>query len=168
MKQHTINDVGPSKTGILINGVDLRYYFDNPISFNVSKKLLLFPNKNKQSFYTAPANTIIGTVYSYITDANGNLYLMINPDYFDPSGTPFSDGSGTVFPGSHFWVDASNVSQQSTNKAKGDLSTQEQKDFANMDTMDKIGLLAKTYLPWIIGGVIVVKVIVPLATKKNN
>ena len=96
------------------------------------------------------------------------MYLEINPDYFDPSGTPFADGSGTVFPGSNFWVDATAVSQQSTNSAKGDLATQQAKDEANKTTGEKFEAIAKKYLPWIIGGFIVVKVIVPLATKKNN
>ena len=115
----------------------------------------LFPLDSKPIHHTIQPGLPVGVVWSWVQDTNGNVWWM----FYDTFGNPF-----------YVKHKVGEFSIQSL-QDQGAVTVKEATAAAaaaNMSTIDKIGALAKTYLPWLIGGYIVVKVVVPLVTKKND
>jgi hypothetical protein len=128
--------------------------------------------------YSFKPGDTVGTVYGWVGgyDMQGNLdgsiWLMFYPISGDAS-TALADGSMNSF---YYWMvtPGTGISKQALT-SQGVPTAQQQaadaaakKADANMSTIDKIGALAKTYLPWAIGIYLGAKIIVPIITKPKN
>ena len=103
--------------------------------------------------HTIATGNPVGVVASWVTDTNGAVWWQFYDSFENPYYVKHAVGEFSI----QSLQDQGAVTvKQATAAAAA----------ANTSTIDKIGVLAKTYLPWIIGGYIMVKVVVPLVSKK--
>ena len=113
----------------------------------------LIPLDTEPIDHTIQPGLPVGVVSSWTQDGNGNIWWMFYDSFENPYYVKHKVGEFSI----QSLQDQGALTVKE--KTAADLA-------ANTSTIDKIGTLAKTYLPWLIGGYIMVKVVVPLVSKK--